>query len=271
MKPLFRLPLISCAAVLLLSAGASRASACCWPIHVIGLLRQCGVACHARAHKLGGMCCPASGGEAAPSADEKGRAFEQIPEPKRAADAKSPDSGPLFTTQTPAIAPSNPEIAARIKAWVGEDVTSGPVQRVEIQVDGKTVVLEIRVGTSGTGPVGVPNKTLADALKTALAKETVADPVKAAGRRQLTELFDGVVKQLNDGKDHSITGTLKFIDQLLQLRSEAKQLLETNKAIKSFLDDQLKGIDPGMTLSAKDLTKVSDAFKTVAETLRGLP
>jgi len=266
MRSLIRPALLSCAILMMAEAGEVKASDNCGPFRLFHrFLDWCHV-CRTSSCKPV-VVSRQSGAAAVERSQLPAQGPEKIVPPKPA-DTTAPkaDTAP---------SPSAIDIENRLKAWQAANPSgvTGQVQRVTIQVDGKPVLLEIRVVGSSTGPISpsVPDNELAQSLKEALTKDVVPDAVKASGRTQLARIYDGLARLLSAGGVDTLEATYDLRDKLPDSQKEAKQLKETMKAIQAFLDKQFTDINPKASLSKESTAKVLATFRLVADTLRGLP
>src|SRR5262249_35806059 len=96
----------------------------------------------------------------------------------------------------------------------------------------------------------LPVTDLAKRLKEALAKEAVSADVMAKGSQLLAIFYMNFSSLVKTGGSQSINDILRQRDSIMRLQAynAAIQLKETNSAIKSFIDEQLKDIDANKNL-----------------------
>jgi hypothetical protein len=140
-------------------------------------------------------------------------------------------------------------------------------------VDGKPLVLEIRVVSKGPEPIPppkpVPDTDLAKLVKEALAKDP--EEARAKGLSSLAGVYEVLSRAvLDEQQDFSMNALSDLRDASLKNQKAASALKATQAAINTYVNEQTKDLKPGAPLGKGDRAKVSAVFQTVSDTLRGL-
>jgi hypothetical protein len=194
-----------------------------------------------------------------------------LPEPERIGPPKAPPApalGPVSgAVNVPIIPATNPEIESRLQDWQKANAPIGPSpsgQQVEIKVDGKPVILEIRVVPCQT-PVG-PGPLLQNPIAKAFQADAGLASDKEKGRLNIVGTYRTVSDTVLDPQVFK-TGQ-KVLDSLDQaLSKEAKALTMTQAAIRETLDQKLPSSDRPMPLTSTSRMAYQKALRGIADAL----